>query len=309
MVTNNRLAIVIISYNTEQMTRECLASVYENADMDCASVIVVDNDSKDGSVEMIKAEFPDVLLIENKENTGFAAANNQAFEAVDADYFLLLNSDTIVLGDVIGRSLEYLQNHPEVGAFGCRVLNTDRTTQQTCSGFPSLPRLLLKTLGIDRLGIYGDRYLMRGWDRDDEREVDVITGCYLMTPAPVLRQVGPLDDDFFFYGEETDWCYRCKKAGYRLVFSPVGEIVHHGGGSVKKFNYRRDILLTSGLVRLHKKHSGLLAGITCYLILSVFNFSRAVGYSIPAALQVRTAQERFVHFFKVTVGLKDAWPS
>ena len=173
---NNRLAIVVISYNTEQMTRECLESVYENADMDSTSVVVVDNDSKDGSVEMIKSEFPDVLLIENKENTGFAAANNQAFEAVDADYFLLLNSDTIVLGDVIGRSLEYLQNHPEVGAFGCRVLNTDRTTQQTCSGFPSLPRLLLKTLGIDRLGIHGDRYLMRGWDRDDEREVDVITG-------------------------------------------------------------------------------------------------------------------------------------
>lgn len=309
MTSQNRLAIIIVSFNTAEMTRECLESVYQNVDRQSTSVVVVDNNSEDDSVETIRKHFPDVHLIENSANTGFAAANNQAFEVVDADYYLLLNSDTIVLGDVIEKSLCFLEENPSVGAFGCRVLNTDRTTQQTCSGYPSLPRLLSKTLGLDRLGFMPDNYLMRRWDRDDERDVDVISGCYLMIPAPVLEQVGPLDDSFFFYGEETDWCHRCKQAGFRLVFSPVGEIIHHGSGSAKKLNYRRDVLLTSGLIRLHKKHSGLPAALLCFLVLGFFNASRALGYGVLSALQVRQAQPRFAHFYKVTLNLRDTWPA
>lgn len=309
MSSHKRLAIIIISYNTADMTRECLESVYDNIDRQSTAVVVVDNNSEDGSVDVIRQHFPDVHIIENSANVGFAAANNQGFDVVDADYFLLLNSDTLVLGDVIERSISFLEENPDVGAFGCRVLNTDRTTQQTCSGYPSLPRLMAKTLGLDRLGIVPDHYLMRRWDRNDERDVDVISGCYLMIPAPVLRAVGPLDDSFFFYGEETDWCYRCKQAGFRLVFSPVGEIIHHGSGSARKLSYRRDILLTSGLIRLHKKHSGLPAGLTCFLILGFFNASRALGYGVLSVLQVNKARPRFTHFLKVTLNLRDTWPA
>ncbi len=309
MTTQKRLAIIIVSFNTAEMTRECLESVYDKIDGQATSVVVVDNNSEDESVDVIKEHFPDVHLIENKDNVGFAAANNQAFEVVEADYVLLLNSDTIVLGDVIEKSLGYLEQNPNVGAFGCRVLNTDRTTQQTCTGYPTLFRLLIKTLGLDRSGVVPDHYLMRSWDRDDERDVDVISGCYLMIPTPVLQQVGPLDDSFFFYGEETDWCHRCKVAGFRLVFSPVGEIIHHGSGSAKKLSYRRDILLTSGLIRLHKKHSGLPAALLCFLVLGLFNSSRALGYGVLSALRVRGARPRFDHFFKVTLNLRDTWPA
>jgi GT2 family glycosyltransferase len=226
------LSIIIVSYNTLQMTRECLASIFSNTSDLSLEVIVVDNNSHDGSVNMIRNEFSQVKIISNKENRGFAAANNQGFSLCRSDYILLLNSDTIVLGQALQASLAHLKNHPEAGAMGCRILNTDLSVQASCSGYPTLPRLLLMTSGFDRISTLSflDHYLMRHWPRDNERKVEVISGCFLLFRREILNQVGGFDENFFFFAEETDWCRRIREAGWSLNFAPVGDIVHHGGG-------------------------------------------------------------------------------
>ena len=303
------LSIVIISFNTLEMTRECVASVLGNSHGLAVETIVVDNNSQDGSVAMIRTEFPEVIIIENSDNKGFAAANNQGFALCNGKYVLLLNSDTVILGDVLRSSVDYLEKHSDVGAMGCQVLNSDRSVQNTCSGYPTLSRLLIMTLALDKVpGLsFLDRYLMRAWGRNDEREVEVISGCYLMIRKEIIETIGVLDERFFFFAEETDWCKRISEAGWRLVFSPVGKIIHHGGGSVNKLSYKRDVLLTAATVRLHRKHGGVVGGITAYFILMFFNLTRAGAWMVLAFLNT-SRRARAQHFKKIVLAYKACWP-
>lgn len=304
------ISIVIINWNTREMLRDCLASVYAGLGDLGAEVIVVDNASGDGSPDMVDADFPRATLIRNRENTGFAAANNQAFRIARGRHVLLLNSDTLVHGDVLSASVAYLDDQPDVGAMGCRVLNRDGSLQITGSRFPSLVNLFLQGSGLSRLpGAFFDRYRMIRWDRRDAREVDVISGCYMLVRRAVLDDVGLLDEAFFFYGEETDWCRRMQQAGWRLMFAPVGEITHFGGGSVNSLNHKRDVMLTEGTVRLHRKHFGLAGGVACWLLLAGFNISRALAWSVLALGGREKARQRAVHFRRVTGDLGKTWPT
>lgn len=307
------LSIVIVSWNTLEITRACLRSVFDNLGDLRAEVFVVDNASSDGSADMVAGEFPAVRLIRNADNRGFAAANNQALRVANARHHLLLNSDTVVLGDALVKSVEYMDAHDEVGVFGCRVLNTDRTMQATCFMYPSLLNLLLLLLGVENRESprFCGRRKMLSWKRDSEREVDVVTGCYLMVRDEAMARVGLLDEAFFFFGEETDWCRRFSKAGWKVRFAPVGEIVHIGGASATKLNARRDLLLSQGLVRLHRKHGGVPGAAAAWVILWLFNASRAIGWRAVSALR-RTnggqARDRARHFVEVTRGFGQAWP-
>ena len=299
------LSIVIVNWNTREMLREVLASTFAGQGDLALQVIVIDNASTDGSAEMVAAEFPQAALIRNTENRGFAAANNQGFERATGRHILLLNSDTIVLGDVLPASVRYLDEHPRVGAMGCRVLNTDGTMQRTCSMFPGFLNLALLTSGLWKLRWprFLGRYHMTDWARDSERQVEVISGCYLMLRREVLEQVGPLDEAFFFFGEETDWCRRMRAAGWELRFAPVGEIVHHGGGSVRKLNHKRDVMLTDAMVRLNRKHSGPVAGTAVWALLFGFNLSRAAFWGLRSLIQRRPAhRDRAQHFCRVVAG-------
>lgn len=305
--TRPDLSIVIVNWNTQQLLREVLQSVHQTQFAISAEVIVVDNGSADGSPEMTRGEFPGVILICNSENRGFSAANNQGFEVARGRHVLLLNSDTVVLGDVLAASVRYLDSHLNVGAMGCRVLNTDRTLQRTCSRFPGPMNMLLLTLGLWKLkwpaalrGVFG-RYQMVDWERDSERDVEVVTGCYLMLRHQVLQQVGPLDESFFFFGEETDLCRRISDAGWSVRFAPVGEIIHHGSASARKLSYRRDILLTDALVRINRKHGGMLAASVVWATLFGFNLSRALFWTLRALFQ-SDVTDRARHFRAVARG-------
>jgi GT2 family glycosyltransferase len=306
------LSIIIVNWNTREMTADCLQSVFDGLGDLQAEVIVVDNASTDGSAEMVESRFPQVLLIRNTENRGFAAANNQGFAVTRGRHVLLLNSDTLVHGTVLPDSVAWLEAHVGVGAMGCRVLNTDGTVQLTCSMYPSIPNLLLLTSGLAKLSrpaVLG-RYAMRDWARDSEREVEVISGCYLLVRRAVIEQVGGLDEAFFFYGEETDWCRRIREAGWRLVFTPVGEITHHGGGTVKSLNHRRDVMLSEATVRLHLKHGGQAAAAAVFVILLVFNASRAAFWSVVSVVaRSERAMERGRHFRAVLARTGQTWPA
>lgn len=305
------VSIVIVNWNTREALRDCLASVFVNLKGLETEVFVVDNNSSDGSCEMVAEFFPQVSLIRNQQNRGFAAANNQAIRLAKGRNVLLLNSDTIVKGDVIPRSSDYLDHHPDVGVMGCRVLNRDGSVQLTCSRFPTIVNLVLLASGLFRRTwprVLG-RYQIREWGRDSERDVDTVTGCYMFVRKSAIEQVGLLDEAFFFYGEETDWCKRFWQSGWRLRFAPVGEIIHFGSLSSRKCNHKRDLMLTSGLIRFHRKHGGILAAFVAWAILAVFAVSRAAYWSLYALGSGRPeARQRRDHFLQVLLHYPSTWP-
>ncbi|MEE4298337.1 MAG: glycosyltransferase family 2 protein [Pseudomonadales bacterium] len=305
------LSIVIVNWNTRELLAACLASVFSNLGLLEAEVLVVDNASGDGSADMVAQRFPGVRLVRNVDNRGFAAANNQAFRLARGRHLLLLNSDTLVHGEVLAASVRYLDARPEVGAMGCRVENADGSTQFTCSEFPSFANLLLQTLGLNRC-TQGPallrRYQMLDWDRDDERDVEVISGCYLMVRAEVIEAVGALDEAFFCYGEETDWCRRIAAAGWALRFAPVGRITHFGSGTTRSLNHRRDLMLTEGTVRLHRKHRGLIGGLVVWSLLLTFNVSRAGLWTLGQLAGRADCRDRARHFRAVLRHWSAAWP-
>jgi len=305
------LSIIIINWNTRNMLRDCLHSVYDNAPSSAFEILVVDNASTDGSSEMVSREFPKVRLLCNSRNVGFAAANNRAMKVAGGSYLLLLNSDTLVHGDVLEQSLEFMRSNSQVGAMGCRVLNADGSLQHSTSQFPSLLNLLLQTCALDRVSYvpFLQRYRMLNWNRDTARSVDTISGCFMMVRSKCIEEVGLLDDNFFFFGEETDWCRRIRIAGWGVTFAPVGEITHFGGGSSGALNHKRDLMLTEATVRLHRKNSGRLMASLIFILLTGFNASRLVFWWLSAKVtDKKDHSDRMKHFLGVTREIADAWP-
>ena len=301
------LSIVIVNWNTRDLLRDCLNSVSDAIEALSVEVLVVDNASKDNSCTMVREEFPNVRLIESESNLGFAGGNNLALARAAGRYVLLLNTDTLVHGNVLAQAVAWLDRHPDVGVLGPRVLNADGSIQASCSAFPSLRHLAMQTLGLTKLAKW-DSYRMTGWDRSSERRVEVISGAAMFVRRAAMEEVGLLDENFFFYGEETDWCRRYAKAGWALVFAPIPEITHFGNGSAAKLNHRRDVLMTEGTTRLHKKHGGYFAALACFVMLIAHNVSRAIFWSIASVVKGSQARERAAHFAKVVWDLPKAWP-
>ena len=302
------LSIVIVNWNTQDLLRDCLISVGEALGALQAQIIVVDNASDDSSCEMVRCEFPKVQLIKSKKNLGFAGGNNIALARTESRYVLLLNTDTLVHGEVLPEAINWLDQNPDVAILGPRVLNTDGTIQPSCSSFPSLKYLAMQTMGLTRFARW-DSYRMTGWDRSSERHVEVISGAAMFVRKSAIDEVGLLDESFFFYGEETDWCRRFTAAGWGVVFAPIPDITHFGNGSAARLNHRRDVLMTEGTVRLHLKHGGVVAAPMCLLILCAHNLTRAIFWSVAGILCRPGARMRAIHFAKVVRDLPRAWPS
>ncbi|KIC19922.1 glycosyltransferase family 2 protein [Leisingera sp. ANG-Vp] len=302
------LSIVIVNWNTRDLLRDCLQSVEAGRASLKLEILVVDNASSDASAEMVRSEFPGVHLIENRKNLGFAAGNNVALRRAKGRIVMLLNTDTLVHGGVLAEAVAWMDAHPDTGVIGPRVLNSDGSVQPSCSAFPSLKHLTMQALGLTRIARW-DSYRMTGWDRSSELNVDVISGAAMFVRRKAIEEVGLLDETFFFYGEETDWCHRFASAGWRLVFVPIPEVTHFGGGAVGKLNHRRDVMMTEGTTRLHRKHGGLAAGMLCFAILCFHNLSRALLWSVLALANRKGAKSRARHFLSVAADLPKAWPS
>lgn len=225
--TGCTVSIVIVNWNTRDILRDCLQSI-ENQTRLSHEVIVVDNASGDGSAEMVRQNFPDVKLIANTHNRGFAGANNQGLEIAKGDKLLLLNPDTIVLDRAIDVMSNWLDAHPDVGCVGCQVFEDPETIQLTCFADPGPLSVAVIEFGLKRLLPWPE---YGGWDRTTQRDVDVVSGMFMMVPRSVLEKVGLLDDAFFIYSEEADWCRRIRDAGWRCVFAPEARILHLEGGS------------------------------------------------------------------------------
>lgn len=231
------VSIIIVAWNVREMLRNCLKSVYEQTRGISFEVIYVDNASKDGSVEIVTREFPDVKIIKNAENRGFIKANNQGIKVAQGRYVLLLNSDTIVLDNTIAKLVKFADVHPQAAVVGCRVLNLDRSLRNTCFMYPSLLNMFLAATYLYKVfpksKFFGREY-MTWWNYDDVREVETICGCFSLVRNEAIKQVGLMDEIYFVYGDDPDWCYRFSKYGWKIMFTPDGEIIHYGGQNTKQ---------------------------------------------------------------------------
>ena len=300
------LSVIIVNWNTCDLLRECLRSVYAQTSFIEFEIIVIDNGSTDGSVEMVRREFSQVNIIINKDNRGFAAANNQGIAIAKARYILLLNSDTVVLNRAIEQTIAFADQHPDTAVVGCRVLNPDHTLQNSCFMFPSLLNSFLFSTYLYRLfpkSRFFGRERMTWWSRDDTREVDVVTGCYMLVRKEAISKVGLMDERFFMYGEETDWCYRFKARGWKNRFTPNAEIIHIGGASAAKLGARRARITNRSFVRYMFKHWSTPRAVIGVYMIALFYVSR-LAVLAPKQLFKRNSNDQKTlenHW----VGLKD----
>ena len=252
---NIDLSIVIVCWNTRDLLKQCLDSVYANPPQWLFEIWVVDNASSDETASMVRLSFPEVKLIENKKNVGFAAANNQAVQMCSGSFVLLLNPDTIVKPRALEYLLAFMKDHPQVGGTGPRLLNADESFQLSCYPFPTLTREFWRLFYLDKILPYA-LYDLSRWDLSTPRDVDSIQGACLLLRREVLDQVGLFDADYFLYSEEIDLCYRIKRAGWRLVWVPEVVVIHFGGQSSKQVATQSFLNLYRGKVLFFRKHYG-----------------------------------------------------
>ncbi|MHC4103116.1 MAG: glycosyltransferase family 2 protein [Planctomycetota bacterium] len=303
------LSVVIVNWNTRRVIGACLDSVFKGLGDLVAEVIVIDNASADHSAQMIAHEFPQVRLIDNDTNRGFAAANNQGIRIARGRHVLLLNPDTVVIGDVLEKALAYARAHPDAGLVGCQVMEGPMAVQRTCFRFPSPLNTFMWVSGLSaafpRSRLAG-RAAYGPWQRDGERDVDVVSGMFMLVRREAIAQVGPMDEQYFVFAEEAvdeqyfvfaeeaDWCRRFRDAGWRCVFAPVGRILHVDGGSksTEQADVRMYVQLQESVLRFHRKHLGVARWLLAKGLFATSMIARAAWWRLWAALGVGAESRR-----------------
>lgn len=264
------LSIIIVSHNTRELLALSLDSLLTNLASSALryEVIVVDNASRDRTVEMVRERFPQVQLLANEENLGFAAANNQGLKISKGDYLLLLNPDTLVRlpqgvpgrgGEALQLMLQFLVSHPRAGMVGPKLLYPDGRLQHSAFSFPTLPMIFLDFFPLNHHLInsrLNGRYPRALYEAGEPFPVDHPLGAAMMARREAVDQVGPLDEGFFIYCEEIDWCLRMKKMGWEIFCLPQAEIVHYVGKSTGQFRETMYVELHRSRYRLYEKHYG-----------------------------------------------------
>lgn len=226
------LSVCIVTFRARKLLQECLISLYENTRLNC-EFIVVDNGSMDGTVEMLHQEFPEVICIENDSNLGFTRPMNQALKIATGRYLLLLNPDTLILPDALDILVKFLEAHPEVGICGPKVLNSDYSLQKQCRRGESTPWAVI-TYFTGLADLFPDsklfgQYLMSYMDEDKTHPVAGVAGSCMLVRREVIDDIGYLDERFFAYQEDADYCYRAHNAGWKVFYVPEAKIIHYGG--------------------------------------------------------------------------------
>lgn len=290
------VAIVIVTYNSEGQIRECLESVFCQRENVSQQVIVVDNQSRDGTVDLIRKKFPDVQLILPGENLGFAKGVNLGARNADAEFVLLLNPDTVILDHAIDVLVEFARENPTHGLYGGRTLKPDGTLEpSSCWGVPTLWSMTLFAFGITTLASKNrwlDPESLGSWQRDSVREVGVITGCFLLTPLGIWNKLGGLDERYFMYGEDVDFAMRAKAAGYRPVICPDAELIHEVGQSAETPVHKMLLLYRgkASLVRTHWKGPAQIFGLA---LLAAGTALRATLANLAAMVRKPTTAGRW----------------
>jgi GT2 family glycosyltransferase len=239
------ISVVIVSYNVREYLKGCLESIIRHSSPLVVEIIVVDNHSEDGSVEMVRRDFPSVKLIANEENRGFAGANNQGMRESDGRYVLLLNPDTLLWEDTLSATHGYMEKHPEVGCLGIKTYTAFLMVKQV------LPNRWIRRHFSGSVG----RLLSYYADREAEREVDMVGGFYMFVRREVIDTVGLMDENYFLEIEDSDWCMRMKRAGWRIMYIPYASFTHLIGKSIDRYRFSKSSFLNefTNTMRFYRK--------------------------------------------------------
>lgn len=266
-----KISVVIVSWNAKSYLLKCLDSVLRQSPPDQLEVIVVDNASTDGSPEAIRDNYPGVKLICNGGNDGFAKGNNIGIRASCGEYLFLINSDVVVSDGCFKKLVRYMDAHSEVGMLGPRILGTDGKFQRNCMGFPSLWNTLCRAVALDTLfprsRLFGS-FFLTFWNFDDTRPVDVINGCFWVLRRAAMDEVGLLDERFFMYGEDVDWCRRFTQKEWKIVFCADAEALHYGGASSANAPIKFDIEMQRANYQYWRKHHSRIEA-RIFLLISI----------------------------------------
>jgi GT2 family glycosyltransferase len=297
MVDRNKpvdVSVIIVNWNTRKYLETCLQSIGASTRSSSLEVIVVDNNSSDGSIEMVQQGFPEVKLLCNSSNRGFAAANNQGIHASSGRYLCLINSDVRVLSGCLDALVAFMNNHPEIAIAGPRVLNGDLTLQSSCRRFPNLWNNFCETFALPRL-FPRSRFLagehMTFFQHDRMIFPDVLVGCFLIVRRAAVKDFGLLDENFFMYAEDVDWCLRCWQAGWKTAFFPGAEAVHFRGGSSSNDPVRLAVALQHARQQFWRKHYTFGARLGLAGLLALENTMRWVANALSAMLKIKQRAE------------------
>ena len=269
MATPPACAVLVVSYDSAALLPECLAGIRAQTGVAC-EVWVVDNASHDGSPELVRRDFPEAHLVANPENVGFARANNQVLLASPAEAFALVNPDAVLPPGALRACLDHLLAHPDVAVVGTRLVYADGRAQDSCHRFLSLGGLAAEVLALDRwLGPDANWSWRRvpGFRPDRAAEVDWLQGAFLVVRGRAVREVGGFDPDFFMYGEEMEWCYRLRRAGWKVAYLPEPPVVHLGGATVRPVAAAMFVENLKGHLRFFRKHRGALETLAARLLI------------------------------------------
>jgi len=276
----SKVSVVIVSWNAREYLRDCLASIRQTAN-DCVSeIIVVDNASADGSPEMVREQFPEVVLIETGSNLGFARANNLGMKDAKSEYFALVNSDVVVQRGCLQQLVSFMDEQPSSGLSGPRIVGKDGRLQGSCRLFPTVWNNVCRILAVDRVFPnvpFLSGHEMRHFQHDVCVEAEVLSGCFWMARRSAVENVGGLDERFFFYMEDVDWCRRFHEHGWSVFFVPEAVAVHHGGASTSNAPLRYTIQYHRANLMYWEKYYGVVGKGAYFLIATAHHGLRLVA--------------------------------
>ncbi|NQX66712.1 glycosyltransferase family 2 protein [Paenibacillus alba] len=252
------LSIIVLNYKTRDLTLACIQSVFSSSTSYNFEIILIDNASNDGIIQAINEQYPQVVTIANTDNVGFSKANNQGIQVAKGRYVLLLNSDTIVQPDTLDTMVHFMDENPSVGASGCKIVLPDGSLDKACKrGFPTPSASFYYAFGFSKLFPKKPRfnqYQLGYLNPDDEYPIDSLVGAFMLIRREAIEQVGMLDEEFFMYGEDIDWCYRIKQAGWVNYYYPRTHIVHYKGASSRRKPFKIIYEFHRAMILFHNKH-------------------------------------------------------
>ncbi len=302
-----RISVIIVSWNACKHLRNCLDSVRESGAESVLEVIVVDNASRDGSQDMVRKEFPEITLICSDENLGFARANNLGIRRASGSYLALVNSDVLVHRGCFETLVEYMGANPSVGLVGPKVFGADGSLQRTCGRLPTVWNTFCRAVALDSLlphwRLFSGRE-MRHWTQDNLSEVEVLSGCFWMANRDAVALLGGLDERFFFYAEDVDWCKRFRDAGWKVVFFPAATATHFGGGSSANAPMHFSVQMLRANLQYWRKHYQIPGQIFFVLVSILHHTVRAVAFRLievfGARADANVLQKRMTSFACLT---------
>jgi GT2 family glycosyltransferase len=285
------ISIIIVSWNSFDFLKQCINSIYEYIEDIEFEIIIIDNASTDDSPKLIEKYFPDVTLIKNTENLGFARANNIGIKASRGEYLFLVNSDILLFNKIFKRIINHMNDHPSIGLLGPKILNPDHSLQLSARKFPNFLSNMSRVFAVDRIF-----HNLNFHSHKKIEEVDILSGCFWVARKKAIDEIGLLDDQFFIYGEDKDWSTRFRKGGWKVLYFPEVEVIHFGGRSSSNAPIKFYLEMQKANLIFWRKHFSRFTYIWVILTSILHQSIRFTSYSL---LNIIQSKKREVFLYKI----------